>query len=488
MITRRTFLIASTLALTPRPADARRPEDETIVALTTDPLTLDPRKAFDISSRTIVEQIYETVLRRVDGAVTPGVAASCTLDPKDSGKRRWIVRVRPGLRFHSGDPLDAAAVAYSIERSVAQWPDDVFARIEGLKGVELVVVTKSPHGPLPVRLCDVYVVPKNYYDDADGQLATRLTTRPNGSGEYLLAAYVPGSYITLQRFEDYPGKKPLVKKLVYRIIREKSTQVAARRAGEIDITDDPPRTDFRDQLKQAGVHVVYGPGPIVFVGLNASVLKDPKVRVALSLALNREAIAKLHGGVVTDVIFAPEAPASPRESVSWYGPDVGRAAVILKQSGFPAALTVAAAHSLATTAEAVASQWKVVGLPAKVDIMSWPQLRERLLKKQPPEAYVVGLSATVWDPDFPLSTYVASSGAFSTFKNEQADRLIREGREELFEKSRAEVYRRLLHTLKADPPFIPLYRERRFHGIAPGIVWSPRADGLILGRDIQFKR
>jgi peptide/nickel transport system substrate-binding protein len=489
MITRRTFLVASTLVvLTPRSVVARLFEDETIIALTKDPETLDPRKAFDVYSRTIVEQIYQTVLRRVDGAVMPGVADSCEPDPKDTAKRRWIVRIRPGLRFHNRDPLDAAAVRYSIEQSAAQWLKEVFDRIDVVSSRDLAVVTKSPYGPLPIRLCDVFVVPENYYYDSDGGLVRRLSTNPNGSGEYLLKAYMPGSHITLERFEDYSGKKPLVKKLVYRIIPEKSVQVAARRTGEIDITDDPPRTDFRDQLKQAGVPVVNGPGPIIVVGLNASALPDPQVRMALSLALDRKAIADQDGGEVIDMIFAPEAPATPRDPTSWYSRDSARAATLLKQRGSPKSLNVAAAGGLSTTAEGVASQWKALGLPAKADVMEAAAFRDRLVKKQLPEAYVLQLSTSVWDPDFPLSTYVASSGPFSTFKNEQADRLIREGREELPAGRRAEVYRRLLQILKEDPPFIPLYRERRFYGIAPGIVWRPRADGLILGRDIHFKR
>lgn len=486
MPSRRTFLIGTSLvALASRPAAARLPDDESRIAFSRPPATLDPRETLDHYGRTIVDQVYQTVLRRIDGAIVPNAAESCQLEPGNRSNLRWIVRVRQGMRLHSGDHLDAAAVKYSIELAARRW-SGLVSRVELVDPTIVVVTTATPDGPLPSRLCEVFVAPVGYYDGAKDDVGKKLFFQPNGSGEFRLVTHVADSHLVMERFDNFWGKKPVLKRVVYQIVREKAKQRAMVLAGELDVTDDPPRTDWRDDLKRDGI-LAQGLGPIVFVKLNARAMPDPQLRTALGLALDRKAIAEQHGGAPIDVIFAPEAPASPRDPVRWPARHVVQAQAILKQAKVPTPLTILAAGDLVTTAEAVASQWKAVGLPVKLETIEPAALRSRMSQGAAPEAYV-HRTANIWDPDFPLSTFVASNSDFSAFANQQADALIASGRHEVVTERRAEIYRRLLEVLVADPPYIPLYRENRYYGVASRIVWLPPANGLVLGRDLQLKK
>ncbi len=110
-----------------------------------------------------------------------------------------------------------------------------------------------------------------------------------------------------------------------------------------------------------------------------------------------------------------------------------------------------------------------------------PRFRARLLKKDLGEAYVLQIR-NVWDTEAVLSNYIESTGAFSTYKNPEADRLIGEVRHAIDPEKIASLYQSLVQVLKEDALVIPLMRERQFHGVRGG--WRPRANGLMLGSEI----
>lgn len=86
------------------------------IALGSEPTTLDPQVREDGSERAVNDNVYETLMARApDGTLVPGLAAAMPtlVDPTT-----WEVKLRPGIRFHDGAPLDAAAVAYSIARVI----------------------------------------------------------------------------------------------------------------------------------------------------------------------------------------------------------------------------------------------------------------------------------------------------------------------------------------------------------------------------------
>ena len=89
---------------------------EITIALGSEPTTLDPQLREDGGERAVNDNIYETLMaRKPDGKLVPGLAAS---EPRLIDPLTWEVKLRPGVKFHNGEPFNADAVVFSIKRII----------------------------------------------------------------------------------------------------------------------------------------------------------------------------------------------------------------------------------------------------------------------------------------------------------------------------------------------------------------------------------
>lgn len=244
--------------------------------------------------------VYEALTRisPVDGSIQPNLAESW----QQVSDLVWEFKLRSGVMFHDGSSLNADAAAASINRSqlgfetdgvaltclnVDQFPDPVIA--EAVDELTVRVTTKQPDPILPLRL--------NYADV--GSLATQQsadkTQSPVGTGPYSFVERVQGDVVRLTRFDGYWGEVPEVKDVAYVFRAEPSVRAGMIATGEAQIGTAISVQDATED----GRTVTYKENRIAFLRPQSQKepFMDPRVRQAVSLAIDRETIVPVLMGL-----------------------------------------------------------------------------------------------------------------------------------------------------------------------------------------------
>jgi peptide/nickel transport system substrate-binding protein len=240
----------------------------------------------------------------------------------------WTFTLRDDIEFHNGDPLTAEDVKFSIalmtsEDSVASYKTKVTASIPSPDAItvvsptELAIKAVKPSGFLNWDLSDIQGVegliqPKNYTETVGND---EFAKSPVGSGPYKWVDQRKGDFMELEAVENHwRDGASIYETLMFRIIPEESTRIAALKAGEVDVIS--VSRERAPQLKSEGMNIFSKNGASV-LGLyfheqwrDNSVWKDVNVRKAFNLAINRAEICEF--------IFAGEC--SPAAVYPW--PDI----------------------------------------------------------------------------------------------------------------------------------------------------------------------
>ncbi|MGW1895579.1 ABC transporter substrate-binding protein [Streptomyces sp. NPDC002004] len=275
-----------------------------VVGTTSAPSTLDPAASWD-GSWELYRNIFQTLLSYESGATTPGPDAAEKCKFTDTDNRVYSCTLRAGMKFSNGDPLDAKAVKYSIDRivkiAVPGGPRGLLgslSRVEARGDREVVFHLNQPDATFPFVLATPamsIVDPKDYPDDA-----LRKDGRVTGSGPYTLEAYEEGKKAQLVKNPHYTGFADRKNDAVtIRYFQDSAAMVGALKSKQIDVTfRGLAASDIVDlQGKNAskeGIQLVEGAGTeISYLVFNP---KDPwsrklPVRKAVAQVIDRGAIA-----------------------------------------------------------------------------------------------------------------------------------------------------------------------------------------------------
>ncbi|MEL6196784.1 MAG: ABC transporter substrate-binding protein [Pseudomonadota bacterium] len=260
-----------------------------------------------------------------EGALSPRLAESATsLSPTE-----WEIRLREGVTFHDGAPLDAEAVRFSIMRVVS--PDSTVynERIASLIGIADVTVVD----PMTVRI--VTEIPNAAFlnDLVDPGLSILSPAsdaeRFYGTGPFVLDEIVAGEKIATVRFEDYWDGPAAAARIELLTLTDPATVMLALEAGDIDIAANFPDSDLPRVLAREDLTVdAVSDGRLMFFRMQTETgpLADLRVRRALDHLLPREQIVDsvLHvrGGTAGVGMFPAEKPwTNPELTVTPYDRD-----------------------------------------------------------------------------------------------------------------------------------------------------------------------
>ena len=194
--------------------------------------------------------LHDAMVKPMPGkALAPSLAESFTAS--EDGRSYDFV-LREGARFHNGDPVTSADVKFSFERYRGVAHDLFQARVEAVETPDARHVRFRLKAPWPDFLTFYatatgagWVVPKSYVEKVgeDG-----FKKAPVGAGPYKFVSFTPGVELVLEAFDQYWRKKPAVQRLVFKVIPDESTRLAALRRGEIDIAYSV-RGELAEQLR-----------------------------------------------------------------------------------------------------------------------------------------------------------------------------------------------------------------------------------------------
>ncbi|HUJ77225.1 MAG TPA: ABC transporter substrate-binding protein, partial [bacterium] len=214
--------------------------------------TLDPLGMGALSDRQAAQSIYDTLLEMDEhGHIVPNLAEITHVSPDAKSYR---IKVRAGVRFHDGTPLDAKAVVFNFKRLLD--PANHCRCTADLSSIADVVATgplevefrmKEPFAPLPAVLADVsgmMISPTAVQKEGKDYGA-----HPVGTGPFVFKEWKRGNYMLAVRNPNYwkPGQ-PYLDSVYYRPMPDEQTRMAALTAGNIDIYQVPAARDLNEAL------------------------------------------------------------------------------------------------------------------------------------------------------------------------------------------------------------------------------------------------
>ena len=391
MIRRRTALsaaasatAAATLAGLAPAAWAQPKKDSLVLAMTLEPPGLDPTAGAASAIAEVVQyNVLETLTKiRADSTIAPLLATSWTVTPDN---KTWAFTLRPGVKFHNGEPFNAATVKFAFERAVAEGSTNkdkaVFANIVNMRATDdltIVITLKNTNPDFLFQIGQataVIVEPKS---------AATNNTQPVGTGPFKLDSWAKGNNLVLTRWDGYRDVKSIaLRRVTIRFISDAAAQVAALLAGDVDLFPrvaaarnlDQFRADKRFQVLVGGTRAK----TVLAINNKKKPLDDVRVRRAIAMAIDRKQVVDgvANGfGAPIGSFYVPGAPGYvDLTAVNAFNPD--RARALLKEAGVTTPLELSLklppAPYARTGGEVIAAMLAKVGIVAKQENVEWAQ-------------------------------------------------------------------------------------------------------------------
>jgi peptide/nickel transport system substrate-binding protein len=491
------WLAIGVLLAAPATAPAQ-PASELRVAIPWTPENLDPTMNLSSIRAAVGVSIFDSLVgRAADNRIVPQLAESWRL----LDDLTWQFKLRKGVVFHDGEPFNAEAVRFTIERVLdpnQKSPNRAniaeIAKVEVLDDFTVSLVTRQPYAALLNRLIDFPIVAPKYTAEK-GNAAVAL--RPVGTGPFRFVELVKDDHLVLEAFDRHWRGAPKIRRIVFKPIPEPFTRAAALRNNEVDLVTTLPPNLAQELDRVAGIRVHRVPSTwIIYLGLNAfkKPLSDMRVRQALNYATDVDAIIK---NVVDGNGRRLEGPLTPQmfgfdASVRGYSHDPAKARRLLAEAGYPDGLEITLEAPAGRyqgdkeIAEALGGQWAKAGFKPRVQVAEWGAYFKRYLSKQFQDAYLLGLGGPMQDGD-ELYNLVSSKGRGLYYKNEKVDLLFDQGRSTMDPARRRKVYSELARIMVEDAAWVYLMQQVDIYASRDRLAWTPRPDQWMLFHDAALK-
>ena len=480
-------------------ACARRPADPTGVTVIVDggPASLDPRLGSDEASRRVYDLIFNALFRLTDdGGATPDLAVSSEA-PDD---RTLVVHLREGVRFHDGAPLTSEDVVFTyrsiLEGEVVSFRRADFEAVESVSAPDAATVVfhlRRPFAPLLSNL----TVP--ILRAGTGAEAART---PVGTGPFRLIRYRKDEDLLLGRYDGYfEGPSPLTSVRI-RILPAESARLLEMLRGSGDLVVNDLAPEHFDRLDRTpGFEVAAHDGRnVVYLGFNLAhpPLDDPRVRRAVALAVDREAIVRhlLSGRARLATALLPPGHWAHDDRVPIRPHDPEEAGRLLDASGHPdpdgsgpavrfrLRYSAPQSEQAAQIASVLQADLAQVGIALDVFTFEWPTFYDDLRSGR--FEIVTSNWTDIGDPDIYRlrfhSAFRPPNGLNrGGYVNPEADRLIEEGAARADRPGRIAIYARLQRLLDTDLPCAWLW-HRQVRSAS-----GPRLRGFALDAGADFR-
>jgi len=483
------LLGAGVLLMTAPRISFGREAKELVVALDEIPRQLDPLLYQTNPGYRVMQNIYDTLLAvdyADDGAIQPALAESW----KRVDGRTIDLTLRQGVLFHDGSPLTAEDVVFSFgpeRRTDPKSPgygtaQQFLSAIEAVEAVDerTIRVTSSVDDPaLELRLSawGSQIVKKAAFEAAGG--FEGFAQAPVGTGPFSVTSLTADA-VDLEAFADYWGGTPDIKRLTYRLAPELSSRISGLVSGDFGVIADVPPDQFGPIQNDSALEIVGGTVASIRVikfDTRNETLKDPRVRKALGLAIDRQAIVDaLWAGLVSvpnghqlpafGALFDPDRPA--------YRYDPDEAKRLLEEAGYqgeaiPYRVRVAAYGPELATAEIVVAMWQAVGVKTDMQIVeNFGQMME-----YPGTGMRNGVDPIlVPDPLFGLWRSYNESER-EVWSNEEFYKWGHVLESSLEPAKRKEAFNHMMDIFDEDPPAIILHTMGVFYGKRQNLQWEP---------------
>lgn len=532
MIRHTTSLAAGLIAFGALAASA---EAQTLrIGLASEPTSMDPQFHNLATNTQIRQNVFESLIQQDP---TQALEPQLATEWEAVNDTTWRYTLREGVTFHDGSPFTARDVIYSVCRIplVENSPSSFSLYTSSITAMTaeddhtLIIETDGPNPLLPVESSTWAILsasaagaeetvtfgPDNTCEglgEVPQQAAFNDPAVASGTGPYTLGEYTRGAQVVLNRNDDYWGDAPDWEQVILRPISSAGPRVAALLSGDVDLIESPPIQDL-PRLEQSGFSVVDSlSNRIIYLALfqqeeapsitgtdGQNPLMDPRVREAISLAVNREAIVeRIMGGYAEaagELLPPPMFGTSGREADAF---DAERAQALLAEAGYPDGFGI----TLGTpndryindeqVAQAVAQMLARVGIEVNVDASTASQFFSRRNALEFP-MFLAGWGAASGEMSSPLrslvATYDPDAGMGVTnagrYSNPEMDEILARAMVTIDDEERSQLLQDAETLVLDDYGIIPLHYERSAWAMSPNVTYVPRVDQYTLAYAVK---
>ncbi|NUB12560.1 ABC transporter substrate-binding protein [Azospirillum brasilense] len=446
----------------------------------------------------------------------------------------WEFKLRKGVKFHDGTEFTAQDFVYTVCRipNVANSPSSFTVYTKGIAGIEapdphtLLIKTGKPYPLLPVELSTFGIISAKTaggeavtFDKAGCKAESWPTTQAFNDGSLMIGtgpfkhkSYTKGDRQILERNPDYWGPQPAWDTVVFRPITSDGPRVAALLAGDVDMIESPPVQDI-ERLKSAPnvslaqaqsnrvIYLALGvqDTPPTITGTDGkNPLKDPKVRKALSLAVDRDAIVKR-------IMMGVAEPANQYLPAGFYGnnpevtvaTDANKAKQLLAEAGYPKGfqLTLGTPNDRYINddkvAQAVAQMFTRIGVQTQVDATTANVFFSKR-NKQEYSVFLAGWGADSGEMSSPLKALIATpikekgygTTNYTSYSDPELDGMLDTALATVDDAKREKLLQAAVKRAMDADIIIPLHYEVTVWAMKKGLSYEPRADQYTLAQKV----
>jgi peptide/nickel transport system substrate-binding protein len=487
------------LALLPASAGA-----ETVlrIGLNDDPDALDPTISRAYTGRLVFAALCDKLFDVTpELKIVPQLATGYEWGPDH---KSIVIKLRPGVRFQDGEPFNAEAVKFNIERhqtTPGSFRKSEIAEIQSVEVVNDLTVRfhlSQPLVPLLAALTDragMMVSPKAAKASGD-----KFGTQPVCAGPYKFVQRVAQGKIVLEKVADYWDQKSFaIDRVEFVPITDSSSRLASLRSGDLQMIERVSPTDLAEirgdsKLKVTGIpELGYQMIPLnVANGPKSKAFSDVRVRQALDLAIDRDTLLKtvLGGEYIAGNQFI--SPANPYydKKVPVAKRDLARARQLLKDAGQPSfsfTLVVPPERDRQEASLILQAMWAEAGITANL------QTQENVTMLQSGRKGDFEAYFTFWsgrpDPDGNVYTFATCKGAQNDqhYCNTDVDALLTKARQVAEPAERKKLYDQATEIMAREVPRLILWHRRVFTGFSTRVSgFTPYPDGIIRLRGLKL--
>jgi peptide/nickel transport system substrate-binding protein len=495
------------------------------LAVAAPPTSLDPHYHTLSPNNMVAEHLFDALVERdAQARLRPGLAESWRM----VDDLTWEFKLRPGVKFSNGADFTAEDVVFTINRvpNVVNSPGSFTIYTKAIVASEIIdpltirFRTGSVYPLLPSDLASVYILSRSI-------AATTATADFNrgvatvGTGPFRLQAYKPDDRVEMTRNDAYWGEKPEWARVDYRFIAGNAVRVAALRAGDVQMIDAVPTSDVAALRREPNIslsettslraiylrldmeHEVspYLTGPNG-EKLDRNPLKDLRVRRALSMAINRQAVADriMSGAALPTGQMMPPGTNGYVPDLPPPAFDAEGARKLLAEAGYPQgfSITLIGPNNRYINDEqiiqAVGQMWQRIGVKTRVDALPFSMLAQRSARNDM-SALLLGW-ATSGEPSSALRSGLSTrdlARGFGTsnptgYSNKALDALVEKGLATTDDEERERIFMQAMRIGMDDVGLVPLHIQKNVWALRPGLTYEARADEYTLAMGVRQKR
>ena len=435
--------------------------------------TLDPQKATDSVSRSIIKLINQTLVYiDNEGNIVPELAQEITkVSPKET-----LIKIKNDIKFSNGETLTIDDVLFSLERAKAspKMSQDLYM-IESFEKVDdrtLKINTLYDAGNLLHKLASggVAIINKKAFEKDENNIV--------GTGMFKLKEWVAGEKLVLERNEFFKDSKSNIDTLVVKFVPEANSRMIMLETGEIDLARDLLPLDFKkisEDTKFTTVEIETPSNMFLGFDLRNELLADKRVRQAIAYAINNEDLVKtvFNGSASVATSPVPKITTGHNENSNNYPQNIEKAKQLLAEAGYPNGfnieLFVSEDNQRIDMAVIIQDNLKKIGINAEIKTFQWAAYvstieNPNIIKP----LFIMSWNISNDDPDevlYPLyhSSQIDAHTNVVFYKNEKFDNLISEARETTDKEKRMKLYEEAQDIIQEDLPHYTLvYPKQNF--------------------------